>query len=62
MRDLDVEVDVQQAWKKRKFRNEDDSLPVPQEHRITKNSSSNDQRIKVMVTKQNRQKLTKVKF
>jgi hypothetical protein len=50
----DVEVDVQQAGKKRKFQNEDDSLPVPQQYRIRKSSSSNDRTKKVILTKQNR--------
>jgi hypothetical protein len=45
---------------KRNFQIEDDSLPVPQQYRITKNSSRNDRTTKVIVTKQNKKKLTKV--
>jgi hypothetical protein len=43
-----------------KVQNEDDSLPVPHQYRITKKSSSNDRTTKVIVTKQNRKKLRKV--
>jgi hypothetical protein len=56
----DVEVDVQQDGKKRKLQNEDDSWSVPQQYQITKHSSRNDRTTKVIVTKQNRNKLTKV--
>jgi hypothetical protein len=38
----DVEVDIQQAGKNRKFMNEDDSLP--QQYRKTKNSSHNEKK------------------